>query len=132
MYKIVDKQCLAEKVWKYVVRAPKIARKRKPGQFVILRVHEQGERIRLTIAGGDPTEGTITLIAQAVGKTTEMMADLDVGYELANLVLTGRLVTEAALLREESRGAHFRSDFPQSSPQWQRHIIFTKKKGQVR
>ena len=47
-------------------------------------------------------------------------------YELTNLVLTGRLVTEAALLREESRGAHFRSDFPQSSPQWQRHIIFTR------
>jgi len=46
-------------------------------------------------------------------------------YELSNLVLTGRLVTEAALLREESRGAHFRSDFPQSSPQWQRHIVFT-------
>ena len=47
--------------------------------------------------------------------------------ELNNLVLTGRLVTEAALLREESRGAHFHSDFPQSSPQWQRHIIFTVK-----
>ncbi len=47
-------------------------------------------------------------------------------YELSNLILTGRLVTEAALLREESRGAHFRSDFPQSSPQWQHHIIFTK------
>ena len=48
-------------------------------------------------------------------------------YELNNLVLTGRLVTEAALLREESRGAHFRSDFPKSSPQWQRHLIFTAK-----
>ncbi len=47
-------------------------------------------------------------------------------YELTNLVLTGRLVTEAALLREESRGAHFRSDFPQSSAQWQRHIVFTR------
>jgi len=46
-------------------------------------------------------------------------------HELNNLVLTGRLVTEAALLREESRGAHFRSDFPQTSPQWQRHIVFT-------
>ena len=46
-------------------------------------------------------------------------------YELSNLILTGRLVTEAALIREESRGAHFRSDFPQSSPQWQRHIVFT-------
>ena len=46
-------------------------------------------------------------------------------YELHNLVLTGRLVTEAALLREESRGAHFRSDFPQRSPEWKRHIVFT-------
>ena len=45
-------------------------------------------------------------------------------YELNNLVLTGRLVTEAALLREESRGAHFRSDFPQSLTEWQRHIVF--------
>lgn len=47
-------------------------------------------------------------------------------YELCNLVLTGRLMTEAALFREESRGAHFRSDFPQSSPAWQRHIVFCK------
>ncbi|MFB0559239.1 MAG: L-aspartate oxidase [Dehalococcoidales bacterium] len=46
-------------------------------------------------------------------------------YELNNLVLTGRLVTEVALLREESRGAHFRSDFPRSSSKWQRHIVFT-------
>jgi len=45
--------------------------------------------------------------------------------ELNNLVLTGRLVTEAALLREESRGAHFRSDFPRSLPQWQCHTVFT-------
>ena len=46
-------------------------------------------------------------------------------YELSNLVLTGRLVTEAALYREESRGAHFRFDFPKNSPEWQRHIVFT-------
>jgi L-aspartate oxidase len=46
-------------------------------------------------------------------------------YELANLILTGRLITEAALLREESRGAHFRTDFPQHSPEWQHHIVFT-------
>ncbi|MFC1902827.1 L-aspartate oxidase, partial [Chloroflexota bacterium] len=46
-------------------------------------------------------------------------------YELNNLVLTGRLVTEAALIREESRGAHFRSDFPQSSTQWQHNTVFT-------
>ncbi|HEU65052.1 MAG TPA: hypothetical protein ENN57_00060, partial [Chloroflexi bacterium] len=47
-------------------------------------------------------------------------------YELNNLVLCGRLVTEAALLRTESRGAHFRTDFPQTSPEWQRHIVFRK------
>jgi len=47
-------------------------------------------------------------------------------YELNNLVLCGRLVTEAALLRKESRGAHFRTDFPQTSPEWQRHIVFRK------
>jgi L-aspartate oxidase len=47
-------------------------------------------------------------------------------YELVNLVLTARLATETALLREESRGAHFRSDFPQSSPEWQRHIVLAK------
>ena len=46
-------------------------------------------------------------------------------YELCNLILTGQLVTEAALLREESRGAHFRLDFPQSSSQWQHHIVLT-------
>ncbi len=47
-------------------------------------------------------------------------------YELNNLVLCARLMTEAALLREESRGAHFRTDFPRTSPEWQRHIIFKK------
>ena len=47
-------------------------------------------------------------------------------YELSNLVLTGRLVAEAALMREESRGAHFRDDFPRSLSQWQRHIVFTR------
>ena len=47
-------------------------------------------------------------------------------YEISNLILCGRLVTEAALLREESRGAHFRTDFPHSLPRWQRHIVLVK------
>jgi L-aspartate oxidase len=50
-------------------------------------------------------------------------------YELSDLVLCARLMTEAALLREESRGAHFRTDFPQTSPRWQRHTVFTKDVG---
>ena len=48
-------------------------------------------------------------------------------YELSNLIVTGRLMTEAALLREESRGAHFRTDFPVTLPEWQRHIVFSKR-----
>ena len=48
-------------------------------------------------------------------------------YELSNLVLAGRLIAEAALLREESRGTHFRTDFPQRSPRWQRHIVLTER-----
>jgi L-aspartate oxidase len=47
-------------------------------------------------------------------------------YEMGNLVLCARLVTEAALLREESRGAHFRTDFPQTSPEWQKHIVLQR------
>ena len=47
-------------------------------------------------------------------------------YELNNLAMTGRLVAEAALLRQESRGAHFRSDFPKSLPNWQHHLILVK------
>ncbi len=48
-------------------------------------------------------------------------------YELANMVLVGRLMAEAALMREESRGAHFRSDFKETSSEWLRHIVFRKK-----
>ena len=47
-------------------------------------------------------------------------------HELANLLLAGRLVTEAALLREESRGAHYRTDFPETREAWRRHLIFRK------
>jgi L-aspartate oxidase len=50
-----------------------------------------------------------------------------VSYELSNMITTGQLMTEAALIREESRGAQFRTDFPETSEAWQHHIIFTKK-----
>ena len=58
-------------------------------------------------------------------KSLEQASDRS-SYELNNLVLTARLMTEAALIREESRGAHFRTDCPQPSPEWLNHIVFKK------
>lgn len=69
------------------------------------------------------TEAAITLAAWQ--KSLPQPADRP-SYELSNLIVTGRLVTEAALLREESRGAHSRLDFPKTLPAWQRHIVFSK------
>ena len=86
MPKIVDKQVLAPQVTKYVVGAPKIARKRRAGQFVLVRLHAGGERIPLTIADADAERGTITLVVQEVGKTTAEMNRMRVGDELANVV----------------------------------------------
>jgi L-aspartate oxidase len=61
------------------------------------------------------------------GWQRSLPAVIDVpSQELANLVLTGRLLTEAAMLREESRGAHFRSDFPETKLEWQRHIVWQR------
>ena len=73
---LLKKDFLGPKVARYVVSAPAIARRRRPGQFVIVRMHEGGERIPLTIADADPERGTITLIVQEVGKSTAEMAHL--------------------------------------------------------
>jgi len=70
---------LGPNVTRYVVDAPLVAAHRKPGQFVIIRVSDRGERIPLTIADADAEMGTITLIVQAVGKTTREMAMLSPG-----------------------------------------------------
>ncbi len=73
MYKIVCKTVLNPKVTKLSILAPMIAKKALPGQFVILRVDEDGERIPLTIAGYDRTAGTVEIIFQVVGATTEKL-----------------------------------------------------------
>ncbi len=75
MNKIVKKKLIADKITWYEVEAPRIARKRKPGQFVIVRPSKTGERIPLTIADADPEKGTIVLVVQEVGKTTAYMAN---------------------------------------------------------
>lgn len=86
MNRIVEKEFFSENVVKLVVEAPLIAKARKPGNFVILRVSADGERIPLTIAAADVQKGTITLIAQKVGVSTEKLANLEVGDSLADLV----------------------------------------------
>jgi len=70
MYNIVSAIFLAENIKKIEIQAPRIAKKRKAGQFVMIRVSEHGERIPLTIAGSDPEKGTITIIVQGMGKST--------------------------------------------------------------
>lgn len=86
MNKIVEKEHFSEKVVKLVVEAPMIARSRKPGHFVIVRVGEKGERIPLTIADADPERGTITLVVQEVGFSSGKICALNVGDELTDVV----------------------------------------------
>ena len=73
MYRIVRRRVLNPTVTQIEVEAPLVARKARPGQFIILRVDEDGERIPLTVAGTDPGEGTVKVIFQVVGATTEAL-----------------------------------------------------------
>ena len=85
MTEIVSTEVLAPGITSFTLLAPKIARRRKPGQFVILRVTDDGERIPITIAGADPKAGTIRIIVQAIGKTTTMLDRLGAGDHLSDL-----------------------------------------------
>ncbi len=86
MNKIIEARFLAPDVKLFRIEAPKIAAKRKAGQFIILRVHEDGERIPLTIADSNTENGTITLIVQGVGKTTKYLNSLEAGEYIRDLV----------------------------------------------
>ena len=86
MYKIVKKQPLNPTVTRMEIDAPLIAKKAKPGQFIILRVDENGERIPLTVAGYDREKGTVTIIFQIVGATTEKLNHLNEGECLHDFV----------------------------------------------
>lgn len=86
MHKILHKETLGPNVHRYRIDAPEIAKRRKAGQFVIIRVSDLGERIPLTIADADPDEGSITLIVQAVGKTTIELAGKQVGDSIPDVV----------------------------------------------
>ena len=86
MFRIVKKRELAENVDEFVIEAPLIAKKAKPGQFVIIRVNAKGERIPLTIADKDPEAGTITLMVQRVGKSTYHLSCFDEGNSIRDVV----------------------------------------------
>ncbi|HOO37300.1 MAG TPA: sulfide/dihydroorotate dehydrogenase-like FAD/NAD-binding protein [Deltaproteobacteria bacterium] len=84
--KILEKEQLSENVFKLVLDAPRIAKKRKAGQFIVLRIHEEGERVPLTIADADAEKGTLTIIFQTVGKSTTHLSEMNAGDELLDLV----------------------------------------------
>lgn len=86
MNKIVDKEYFSENVVKLEVEAPLIAKSRKAGHFVIVRVGSKGERVPLTIADADITKGTITLVVQKTGVSSTKLAQLNVGDEITDLV----------------------------------------------
>ena len=86
MYKIIKKEALNPTVTRMVIDAKMVAKKAKAGQFIILRVDEDGERIPLTIADYDREEGTITIIYQVVGATTEQLNHLKEGDYLCDFV----------------------------------------------
>ncbi len=86
MNKILEKEFITPEVFRMRVESPEIARKRKAGQFIILRVSDEGERIPLTIADGSAGEGWIELVVQVVGKTTRDMSRLEAGGEILDLV----------------------------------------------
>jgi NAD(P)H-flavin reductase len=86
VFRITEKKALAPVITLFRIEAPHIARRRKAGNFVILRATETGERIPITIADADPDTGTITLIIQEVGKTTALISRLEAGDHFLDVV----------------------------------------------
>ncbi|MBQ2078274.1 MAG: sulfide/dihydroorotate dehydrogenase-like FAD/NAD-binding protein, partial [Erysipelotrichaceae bacterium] len=86
MYKILSKKPLNATVTQMEIEAPLVARKAKPGQFIILRVDEEGERIPLTVAGTNPEQGSVKIIFQIVGATTEKLNHKKEGEYLQDFV----------------------------------------------
>ncbi len=86
MFTIRKKECLSSGIYRYEIEAPRLARRTQPGQFVILRTDERGERIPLTVADFDQDKGSITLIFQVVGASTELLARMEEGDALLDLV----------------------------------------------
>lgn len=86
MYKIVKKEKLVEDIDRFYLKAPLIARKAKAGQFVVIRINEDGERIPLTIAGYNRSNGIISIVSMRVGKTTSLLSSLREGDNILDVV----------------------------------------------
>ncbi len=86
MFEIVEARPLARGIKLFVIKAPRIARKQRAGQFVIVRLDECGERIPLTIADADAKAGTVTIVVQAIGKTTMLLSMLEAGDSILDVV----------------------------------------------
>jgi ferredoxin--NADP+ reductase len=86
VFKIIHAQFIAPGIKRFVLEAPRIARKQKPGQFVILRIYEEGERIPVTIENSDPQRGTISIVVQSAGKTTHLLNSLNTGDQILDVV----------------------------------------------
>ncbi len=86
MYKILSATFIAPNIKRFTIEAPKIALKRKAGQFVIIRINDVGERIPLTIADSDAEKGTIDIIVQGIGKTTKELNSLEAGDFITDVV----------------------------------------------
>jgi ferredoxin/flavodoxin---NADP+ reductase len=86
VFKILRAQFIAPGIKRFVLEAPRIARKQRPGQFVIVRANETGERIPLTIEKSDPEKGTVNLVVQSIGKTTHLLNSLETGDSIADIV----------------------------------------------
>lgn len=86
MFEIVNKKSLATNIYLMDILAPRVARTALPGQFVIVRVHNKGERIPLTICDYDPCKGTVTIVTQVVGASSRLIANLNEGDSLLDFV----------------------------------------------
>jgi len=86
MYRILEASKVGLNIKQFVIAAPRIARKQRPGQFIILRLHTKGERIPLTVKCSDPEAGTVTIVVQAIGKTTSLLNCLEAGDSILDIV----------------------------------------------
>jgi ferredoxin--NADP+ reductase len=86
VFKIIHAEFIAPGIKRFLLEAPRIARKQKPGQFVILRIHEEGERIPVTIENSDPEHDTISIVVQSAGKTTHLLNSLKTGDQILDVV----------------------------------------------